>query len=220
MAGPRLDWPHRRSTNPDSRLWRRIGTAVVRRRWAAAAISTLILLALATPLLGLRLGQPTNASLASTGGTAAAAVTRVDTSGLGAGLSQPIEILTTDPDRVRTAVAGIDGVAAVITPAGWSDDGRFIVQAWTRDDASSSAGATAAAAVRTAAEAAGARVGGTLAQDADFITAVYGNAWWVIVIIIVVTFLLLARALRSIVLPLKALLLNVVSSAPRTASPC
>ena len=44
-------------------------------------------------------------------------------------------------------------------------------------------------------------------------SAVYGNAWWTILIIVAVTFLLLARALRSIVLPLKALVLNVLSLA-------
>jgi putative drug exporter of the RND superfamily len=78
-------------------------------------------------------------------------------------------------------------------------------------DASSAEGAAAAAEVRRAAEATGARVGGIPAQDADFVTAVYGNSWWVVAIIVAVTFLLLAWALRSIVLPVKALLLNVVS---------
>ena len=46
---------------------------------------------------------------------------------------------------------------------------------------------------------------------ADFITAVYGNAWWIALIIGAVTFLLLARALHSVVLPVKALVLNVLS---------
>jgi len=41
--------------------------------------------------------------------------------------------------------------------------------------------------------------------------AVYGNAWWIALIIVIVTFALLALALHSIVLPIKALVLNVVS---------
>jgi putative drug exporter of the RND superfamily len=82
---------------------------------------------------------------------------------------------------------------------------------WTFADTSTGPGTKAAAALRTAAERTGARVGGTPAQDADFIGAVYGNAWWVVLLIIVVTMLLLARALRSVVLPLKALVLNVIS---------
>lgn len=211
VIGPRLDWPHRRSTDPESRLWRRIGAAVVRRRWVSIALATLALLVLAAPMLGLRLGRPTNESLASQGGPAAAAVLRIDASGIGSGLATPIEILTPDPARVRTAVQGIDGVAAVVTPAAWTRDGTSVVVVWTRADSSSAAGADAAATVREAAERVGARVGGTPAQDADFIDAVYGNAWWVVLVIVVVTFLLLLRALRSVVLPLKALLLNVIS---------
>ena len=211
VAGPKLAWPHRRSADPESRLWRRIGTTVVRHRWAAATAAVVVLLALAAPVLGLRLGAATNASLASTGGPAAAAITRLDNSGLGAGLSQPVEILTRHPGQVRTAVAGVDGMAAAISPPAWSSGGLSIVEAWTAADASTSAGSAAATHIRTAAEGAGARVGGTPAQNADFIRAVYGNAWWVIALIVVVTFGLLARALRSIVLPIKALVLNVFS---------
>jgi len=106
VAGPRLDWPHRRSTDPESRLWRRIGTVVVRRRWIAVAISVLVLAGLATPVLWLRLGAPTNVSLASTGGGAGAAINRLDASGVGSGLSQPVEILTDQPEQVRPTRTG------------------------------------------------------------------------------------------------------------------
>ena len=63
---------------------------------------------------------------------------------------------------------------------------------WTQEDANSSTGADAAAQVREVAEGLGARVGGIPAQDQDFISAVYGNAWWILLTIIVVTFVLLA----------------------------
>ena len=211
IAGRRLDWPHRRSTDPESRLWRRIGTLVVRHRWWAAVASTVVLLALAAPVLGLHLGQPTNASLASTGGTAAAAADRLDTSGLGAGLTQPVEVLTTDPGRVLDEIRSLPGVAAAISPAGWTANGQHIVEAWSSVDAADPAGTQTVAQLRVAAEHAGGRVGGVPAQDADFIRAVYGNAWWVVMIIVVVTFALLAVALRSVILPLKALILNVIS---------
>jgi putative drug exporter of the RND superfamily len=211
VAGDRLAWPNRRSGSSDSRLWHRIGRGVVRHRWISIAASTLVLLALAAPVLGLRLGQPTNDSLASTGGPAATAMHQVERAGIGAGITEPVEVLTNSPARVRQAVSGIHGVAGVIAPAQWSHGGSSVVDVWTTADASSGAGSAAAADVRRAAERTGADVGGIPAQGADFIAAVYGNAWWIISIIVVVTFLLLARALRSIVLPLKALLLNVLS---------
>jgi RND superfamily putative drug exporter len=69
--------------------------------------------------------------------------------------------------------------------------------------------------VRTAAHAVGSdvRVGGINAQNRDFISAVYGNFPLMIALIAIVTFLLLARAFRSLLLPLKAVVLNTLSVA-------
>ena len=57
------------------------------------------------------------------------------------------------------------------------------------------------------------RVGGQPASTADFIDAVYGSFPLMIALIAITTFLLLARAFRSLLLPAKAVLLNVVSIA-------
>ena len=56
-----------------------------------------------------------------------------------------------------------------------------------------------------------ARVGGTGPLNADFIDAVYGSFPLMIALISLLTFLLLARAFRSLLLPLKAVILNVLS---------
>ena len=56
-------------------------------------------------------------------------------------------------------------------------------------------------------------VGGEAAQSADFLDAVYGNFPLMILAISVLTFILLARAFRSLILPLKAVLLNLLSVA-------
>ena len=53
--------------------------------------------------------------------------------------------------------------------------------------------------------------GGEAAQSADFLDAVYGNFPLVVALIAVLTFLLLARAFRSLIIPLKAVLLNLLS---------
>ena len=104
----------------------------------------------------------------------------------------------------------MDGVAAAVAPGGdgWRADGQALLQVWSEDDPASDAGRDTLARVRAVA---GASVGGTPAEDADFVSAVYGNAIWVALGVAVVTFLLLARALRSLWLPIKALALNVLS---------
>ena len=53
--------------------------------------------------------------------------------------------------------------------------------------------------------------GGEAAQSADFLDSVYGSFPLLIAVISALTFLLLARAFRSLVLPLKAVVLNLLS---------
>ena len=54
-------------------------------------------------------------------------------------------------------------------------------------------------------------LGGSAPEERDFVHAVYGNFGWVLLFVIVLTFILLARAFRSVVLPLKAVILNLIS---------
>jgi RND superfamily putative drug exporter len=54
-------------------------------------------------------------------------------------------------------------------------------------------------------------IGGEAAQGADFLDAVYSNFPLLTLLISALTFLLLARAFRSLMLPLKAVLLNLLS---------
>jgi RND superfamily putative drug exporter len=80
-------------------------------------------------------------------------------------------------------------------------------------DGSTAAGRDTLDRVRDTVHAAGAdvRLGGVAAQNDDFIHAVYDNFPLMIALIAFITFVLLARAFRSLLLPLKAVLLNVIS---------
>jgi putative drug exporter of the RND superfamily len=88
-----------------------------------------------------------------------------------------------------------------------------VVDAFTGADASSAEGRAALDRVRSAARRAegDVRLGGLAAQNQDFIEAVYGNFPLMIALIALITFVLLARAFRSLLLPLKAVVLNVIS---------
>jgi len=54
-------------------------------------------------------------------------------------------------------------------------------------------------------------LGGVAPEERDFVHAVYGNFPYVLGFVILLTFVLLMRAFRSIVLPLKAVILNLIS---------
>jgi len=56
-----------------------------------------------------------------------------------------------------------------------------------------------------------ATLGGVSPEDRDFVHAVYGKFPYVLAFVILLTFVLLMRAFRSILLPLKAVILNLVS---------
>jgi RND superfamily putative drug exporter len=212
VAGHRLEWPRRRPPATESRFWDRVGRFVVRHRVVAAVLATAALVLMALPVFGIRLGSPELTALAGGDSPAARGYASVVGGGIAPGVLRPLEVLTDDPAAVTAAVRDIPGVAGTVAPdtAAWTGpSGRVMLVVLSLDPATP-AGTEAVADVRAAVADVG-RVGGTAAEDADAVDAIYGNAWWLLLLIVVVTFLLLARALRSVWLPIKALLLNVVS---------
>jgi RND superfamily putative drug exporter len=211
-AGPALEWPRRRPARTVSPLWTGIARRVVARPGWSAAGARAILAVLIAPVFSLNLGQPQATATAATAPAAArAGLDALVSSGIGPGVLRPAEILL--PAGAAAPTPG-DHII-VVQPAAWSWDGLRIVNAWSPADPSTPDGKAALDAIRAAAAAVpGARVGGSPAQDADFITALYGrNLIVIITVIVIVTFVLLARALRSLWLPVKALLLNLISLA-------
>ena len=114
--------------------------------------------------------------------------------------------------RGRAASTGIHGAVAPARRRG-AAAGRRIVEAFPIPDGSSRR-ARLVGDVRDAAHAAGARRARSAASrrpNHDFIDAVYGNFPLMIALIAVITFVLLARAFRSLLLPAKAVMLNILS---------
>jgi RND superfamily putative drug exporter len=129
----------------------------------------------------------------------------------------PHEILTS-PARaaaVAGAVGRIDGIHGTAAPAAWRASGTAVVVAFPVRDGSQRAARDLVDPVRAAVRGADpqARLGGVVAQNADFIKAVYGSFPLMIALISLITFVLLARAFRSLLLPAKAVLLNIISVA-------
>ena len=218
-AGPRLTWPRRGAAVTRSRLWAGVATRVLRHRWLTVIGSTAVLLALAAPVAGLSLGTSTLAGVGSSSPASTAVDAAVD-DGLPGGVVRPTEVLLRgDVSAAVQRLGEVPGVAVALAPGddGWSTGGLSLVQVWTEEDPATDAGGATLDRVRALADdgdlGEGAQVGGTPAEDADFIAAVYADAGWVVLGVVVVTFLLLARALRSLWLPVKALALNAISLA-------
>jgi RND superfamily putative drug exporter len=215
--GPKLDWPHVRDDDKASSSWTSWASLIVRRRWIAALGAAAILAALVFAATSLQLGL-SNLNTIAKQGEAKQGLLALESSGIGPGALLPHEALvegSTTPTAVAQALASVKGVHGAVAPAGagWQHSGVAVVDAFPTDDGSTSEGRDTLNRVRDAAHAAGpdVRLGGLAAQNQDFIKAVYGNFPLMILLIAIVTFVLLARAFRSLLLPLKAVILNVIS---------
>ncbi len=228
-AGPRLDRRRDRrrarrierdgadrAAQRDGAAWRRWSGWVVRRRVPAAIAGLAIVIALAVVATGLNPGEPAVASLASSGPAHTALQTLERGGGLGSGTLTPIEVLTPSGEAgsTRAAVGRVAGIRAVLAPAGpaWTRGGERLLEAIPVHDSASPAGRSALDAVR-ALHSRTVLVGGVDAADSDLTDAMYGAFPLMAVLIAVLTFALLTVALRSIVLPIKAIVLNVLSVA-------
>jgi RND superfamily putative drug exporter len=215
--GPRLDWPHVRDDDRASRSWTNWATLIVRRRWIATLGAALILAALVLAATNLQLGI-SNVNTIAKQGDAKQGLLALERSGIGSGVLLPNEVLidgSTPPARVAQELAAVAGVHGAVAPAAWRTQGAAVLDAYATPDASTSAGRATLDRVRATTRASGPDVhlGGLAAQNQDFIDAVYGNFPLMIALIALITFVLLARAFRSLLLPLKAVILNVISVA-------
>jgi RND superfamily putative drug exporter len=212
-VGPRLDWPRARREDRAGRWWTAWATVVVRHRWAAAIASAAALTALAAAALSIQLGSPRAESLAQSG-VARAGFEKLQDSGIGAGPLSPFEALVRgrDPDAVAKTLAAVEGVRGAFAAPDWRRDGTALVTVIPTEDGDSPQGRATLDRIR-AARPAEVAIGGQAAQSSDFVDAVYGKFPLVVGLIAGLTFVLLARAFRSVILPLKAVVLNLLSVA-------
>ncbi|MCP9487303.1 MAG: MMPL family transporter [Gaiellaceae bacterium MAG52_C11] len=214
--GPRLDWPRNKRDARASRGWSAWARLVVRHRWVAAATSTAVLVVLVVAALSIQLGNPRANSLAQEG-PARVGLEKLEDSGIGTGPLSPFDALVRsgDPEAVAEALAKVDGVQSTAAPADWRRDGTSLVTVIPTEDGNSSAGRATLDRIRATTQTLPAEVtiGGQAAQASDFLDAVYSNFPLLIGLIALLTFILLARAFRSLLLPLKAVLLNLLSVA-------
>ncbi|MEY9862058.1 RND superfamily putative drug exporter [Catenulispora sp. GAS73] len=216
--GPAVDWPKRASRrNPASRFWTGWSKFVIRHRVASAVVGLGLLGTLAGTAATINIAQPTTQAMASAG-TYTDGLRTLQADGFPSGTLTAVPVYVphaadapTVVDALST-VASLHGAAQATGPAWRAADGSALVIAIPQTEVGSSHGGTALADIRAAAGH-GALAGGDGAQSIDETNATYGSFPLLFAVVAVVTFLLLARGMRSIVLPAKAVLLNMLSVA-------
>jgi RND superfamily putative drug exporter len=206
-----------------SGFWAWWSRVVTNRAALTAAIGAVIVAALLVPGLQLNPSQAQAKDMPG-GGDPIAGRSALAAAGVSAGVYKPFEVLIEGRvtrakiAEVRERVARADSVAGAAAPVTWRTARAAIVEAIPSADGSSAAAKHTVARLQkdvlpAAAAATGLRVtlGGVAAEDQDFVHAVYGNFPYVLLFVVLLTYVLLARAFRSLVLPLKAVVLNLVS---------
>jgi putative drug exporter of the RND superfamily len=214
--GPRVDWPRIRREQVASRAWTGWTTRVVRARWLAAGLAAAILFALVVAFLGIRIGLSSTESLAKSG-PAYEALQTLKRGGVTTGNLTPIEVLVST-DRATAAaaeLAKVDGIQRAVVPRGQASnrDGRSVVVLVPDRETVNSKTVDVVRRVRDRATQLPGVIGvtGIGAAQVDFLHAVYGNFPLLLTLIALLTYVLLVRAFRSLLLPLKAVLLNLLS---------
>jgi putative drug exporter of the RND superfamily len=201
--------------HPEDGPWGRWARFVLRRPWAVAGVGLAIVAVLVT--LGLQL-NPNESELKNFpgSGTAIAGRTLLADAGISPGVMKPFVTLVEDGGNAQAvaekerAVPGI--VGATVPPGpGWQRGQDTLVEAFPAIDGAAPGIQGLIDRVNRVLPGTGGTLGGVPAVDRDFVHAVYGNFVYVLAFVLVLTLLLLTRAFRSIVLPVKAALLNLIS---------
>jgi RND superfamily putative drug exporter len=222
--GPRLD-RRRRNTKrirhgtafEPSRTWTAWTKAVIRHRILAVVAALTVLGILCGVAFGLRVGEVRPTSLARSG-SAERGLVALQQAGFPVGVLSPIEVLIpdrTDPAVLAAQLGTIHGIDTAIAPTGtaWRRSGTAIVDVLPSASTSSATNNATVSTVRAtvARLAPGAQVAGDGPQEADLVRAFYSRFPFIVALVALLSLLALARAFRSVVLPIKAVVLNVLS---------
>ncbi|HVU74762.1 MAG TPA: MMPL family transporter [Mycobacteriales bacterium] len=216
--GPKVDWPKIRHENTASRSWSRWARGVVKNRVVAALTAFIALGLLFASFLGIKIGLASSDSLAHNG-KAYDTLQVLKQGGVSTGILTPMEVLVDTPDApaAADAVRKVNGVdrAVIATGDGQTANGHSIVLVFPDKETANSSTVGPVKRVKNAVDGLPGVVGvaGQGPDQIDFLKAVYGNFPLMLALIALLTFVLLARAFRSVVLPIKAILLNLVTLA-------
>jgi putative drug exporter of the RND superfamily len=230
MLGPRIDSlrviPKRIiAADPgETGFWSRWANTVVRRPIPVLLVGLAIVVLLLIPAFQI---NPADAQAKDLPGEGDAFVGRdaLAAAGISAGVIKPFVILAENasPAQLQQAVAALEqteGVAGAAAPPAWRKGNLAMIEAFPSDDGSSRAARSTISRVKhdtlPALEEQFGRgttlaLGGAAPEERDFVHSVYGNFPYVLAFVIILTFILLMRAFRSVVLALKAVVMNLIS---------
>jgi putative drug exporter of the RND superfamily len=201
--------------HPEDGAWGRWARFVLKRPAAVAAVGVAIVAVLAG--LGTQL-NPSEAQMKYFPGTGTAITGRdqLAAAGITPGVIKPLNVLVEHGGNAQLIAAklrAVPGIVGAAAPTEWRRGQNSFVEAFATVDG-------AAPGIQASIDRANATLKGTdgtltgiAAIDRDFLHALFGSFPYALALVLLLTLILLTRAFRSIVLAVKAVLLNLVSLA-------
>ncbi|HEX8305867.1 MAG TPA: MMPL family transporter [Jatrophihabitans sp.] len=215
-VGPRIDYPRIRKEGAASRGWSAWARLIVRHRVIATATALMVLGLLIAPVFSLKIGPGSSLESLAQNGPRFDTLQTLTDGGVGAGIITPIEVLVPASDATAAAQAArsVDGVQLAVV--GTTSGDSAVIDVFPSQPTLDSDTSTVVSDIRAAVESAVSdQVGitGLGPTIVDYFSAVYDNFPYVLAMIALITFVLLIRTFRSVLLPLKAVLVNLLSLA-------
>jgi len=205
-------------------FWYRWSRFIQRRAWVTGTAAALALIALAVPLFSIRL------AFTDAGNDPPSLTTRqaydLLAQGFGPGFNGPLVVAVAMPgpgatatvERLRTAMAATPDVAYVVPPQYNAEETGAVLVAYPRTSPQAAATETLVRTLRNDVippvvrrTGVDAQVGGETAGSIDAATFLGGRLPVVIAAVLALAFLFLMAVFRSVVLPLKAVVMNLLS---------
>jgi RND superfamily putative drug exporter len=201
--------------HPEAGAWGRWARFVLRRPVAIAAVGVAIVAVLAG------LGTQLNANEAELknfpgSGTAIAARDQLAAAGISPGVMKPLNVLVErggNAEQVAAKLRAVPGVLGATAPPGWQRGQSSLVEGFATIDGAAPGIQAIIDRANASLEGTGGTLTGPAATYRDFLHALFGSFPYALGLVLLLTLILLTRAFRSVVLAVKAVLLNLLSLA-------
>jgi RND superfamily putative drug exporter len=201
--------------HPEDGAWGRWARFVLRRPVVVAAVGLAIVAVLAG--LGTQL-NPSEAQMKYFPGTGTAIAGRqtLADAGISPGVMKPLNVLVENggnAQQVAAKLRAVPGVVGATAPAGWQRGPNSYVEAFATIDGAAPGIQGIIDRANASLKGTGGTLTGIAAINRDFLHALFGSFPYALALVLLLTLILLTRAFRSIVLAVKAVLLNLASLA-------
>jgi len=201
--------------HPEDGAWGRWARYVLKRPLVVGAVGLVIVALLAGVGTRLNANEAQMKNFPGTG-TAIAGRDQLNASGISPGVLKPLNVLVENGSNAQAVAAklrDVPGIVGATAPKAWHRGDASFVEAFADIDGAAPGIQTIVDRANTAIAGTGGTLTGVAAVDRDFLHALFGSFPYVLGLVMLLTLVLLTRAFRSVVLAVKAVVLNLISLA-------